>query len=294
MRVLITGGTGTIGSAVLRELVTHGHNAVALVRSESSAARAFQLGAAKVLRGDIAEPGDWVARLPAVDAIVHLACDFESQMEKIESRLLDALLHHPAWRRSRPRFVYTGGCWLFGATGNVLATEASPMSPLPAFAWMVPHAQRVLGNTEVDGVVIHPGMVYHGDGGGVFRRFSREAAERPAIRVIGGPDVRWPLVHRDDLATLYALALECAPAGATYLGAAVDGVTVGMIARAFARRFGTPSPELEVVTADAIARELGEWARGYALDQRLSGAKARAELGWKPIHLDPETEIAGP
>jgi nucleoside-diphosphate-sugar epimerase len=36
----------------------------------------------------------------------------------------------------------------------------------------------------------------------------------------------------------------------------------------------------------AIAAELGEWARGYALDQQLSGAKARRELGWEPKHLD--------
>jgi len=168
------------------------------------------------------------------------------------------------------------------------------MSPLPAFAWMVPHAQRVLGSTEVDCVVIHPGMVYHDDGGGVFRRFSREAAECPAIRVVGGPDVRWPMVHRDDLAKLYALALERAPAGTAYLGVAIDGVTVGLIARAFARRFATPCPEPEVVSSEAIARELGEWARGYALDQRLSGAKARTELGWLPIHLNPEAEIVCP
>jgi hypothetical protein len=40
------------------------------------------------------------------------------------------------------------------------------------------------------------------------------------------------------------------------------------------------------------AAELGEWARGYALDQRLSGAKARRVLGRQPRHLDPESEIA--
>jgi hypothetical protein len=72
----------------------------------------------------------------------------------------------------------------------------------------------------------------------------------------------------------------------------MDGFAVGRIARAFARRFGDPTVEPEVVTPDAIARELGEWARGYGLDQRLSGAKARIELGWAPMHQDPENEIA--
>ena len=72
----------------------------------------------------------------------------------------------------------------------------------------------------------------------------------------------------------------------------IDGLAVGRIARAFARRFRTTHQEPQIISTDAIAAELGEWARGYALDQRLSGAKARRDLGWTPTHLDPEREIA--
>lgn len=291
MHVFVLGGTGTIGSAVLRELVAHDHKVVVLARTDASAAKASELGATEVVHGDIAKPRDWVTRLPAVDAVVHMACDFGSSMEEIDRHLLDALLPVLASRPGRTRFIYTGGCWLFGATGDTLATEETDMSPLQSFAWMVPHARRVLSSSAVDGVVIHPGMVYGENGGGVFRRFAREAVERPAIRVVGSASVRWPLVHWDDLAVLYVLALERAPAGAGYLGVTLDGLAVSRITRAFARRFGTRFSNPEVVTADTIARELGEWARGYALDQRLSGAKARAELGWAPKHLDPEAEI---
>jgi nucleoside-diphosphate-sugar epimerase len=104
--------------------------------------------------------------------------------------------------------------------------------------------------------------------------------------------VRWPLVHSEDLAHLYALALERSRPGESYIGAAIDGFPVGRIARAFARRYGARHEAPEIVSADAIAAELGEWARGYALDQRLSGDKARRDLGWAPRHLDPEGEIA--
>jgi nucleoside-diphosphate-sugar epimerase len=134
-------------------------------------------------------------------------------------------------------------------------------------------------------------MVYDG-AGGVFDRFAREATQRDALRIIESETVRWPLVQRDDLANLYALALERAAAGSSYIGAAIDGFSVGRIARAFARRFGTRTLEPEIISADTIAAELGEWARGYALDQQLSGAKARRELGWQPTHLEPEREIA--
>jgi hypothetical protein len=62
--------------------------------------------------------------------------------------------------------------------------------------------------------------------------------------------------------------------------------------RAFARRFGARTDDPHIISADAAAAEWGEWARGYARDQRLSGAKAQRELGWQPRHLDPEGEVA--
>ena len=45
-------------------------------------------------------------------------------------------------------------------------------------------------------------------------------------------------------------------------------------------------------SADEAAAELGEWARGYAIDQRMSGDKARRELGWKPVHTDPVADVS--
>jgi nucleoside-diphosphate-sugar epimerase len=156
---------------------------------------------------------------------------------------------------------------------------------------MVPNLQRVLDAPGIDGIVIHPAMVYEPDGG-VVRRFVRDTRERDAIRVVESETVRWPLVHSADLATLYALALERSPARSSYIGAAIEGLAVGRIARAFAKRFGTRHPGPEIISAEAIETELGGWARGYALDQQLSGAKARRGLGWTPKHIDPEREIA--
>lgn len=290
MRVFILGGTGSIGSPIVRELIQRGHEVWALARSEASAAK-LRDGGATAIAGDIAAPGRWTARLPLIDAVIHAACDFETGMAAIDARLLDALLPALAAQPNKPRFIYTGGCWLFGATGDDVATEESPFRPVPAFAWMVPQLTRIVGSREVDGIVIHPAMVYTPDGG-VFRRFARDALERDAVRVVGSEAVRWPLVHGADLASLYVLALEHAPARSSYIGAAIDGLAVGRIAQAFARRFRTNHQEPQIISADAIAAELGEWARGYALDQLLSGRKARRDLGWTPTHLDPEREIA--
>ena len=291
MRVFVLGGTGLIGSAVVRELVGRGHELFGLARSDASAARLDRLGT-KPITGDIELPEAWIAKLPQLDAIIHMACDFDTDMGAVDRRLLDGLLPALAAQPQRPRFIYTGGCWLFGAGGNEVVTEQTPFRPLPAFAWMVPQLQRVLASAEVHGIGIHPAMVYAGESG-VFDRFARAAIEGRPVPVVESEAVRWPLVHSEDLAHLYALALERAEPGESYIGAAVEGFPVGRIARAFARRFGAKHGTPEIIAVDAIAAELGEWARGYALDQRLSGDKARRELGWAPRHLDPEGEIAG-
>jgi nucleoside-diphosphate-sugar epimerase len=290
VRVLVLGGTGSIGSPTVRELIKCGHDVRALARSDGAAAKLAESGATPI-PGDIAAPEPWATQLPHLDAVIHAACDFSTAMGEIDRRLLDVLLPTLAAQPKKPRFIYTGGCWLFGATGDEVAAEETPFRPLPAFAWMVANLQRVLDAPDIDGIVIHPAMVYEPDGG-IFRRFARDAVERDAIRVVGSEAVRWPLVHSEDLATLYALALENASARSSYIGSAIEGLAVGRIARAFAKRFGTLQQEPEIISAGATAAELGGWARGYALDQRLSGAKARRELGWAPTHLDPEREIA--
>lgn len=290
MHILVLGGTGQIGRAVVRELLLHGHAVVALARSQESA-RSLRKAGAAVLDGDIRAAGRWAPDLPTVDAVIHAAADFGADMGAVERRLLDHLL--PALRTgpTRPRFVYTGGCWLYGETGAAAATEQTPFAPLPAFAWMVGNLQRVLSAPEVEAVVIHPAMVYR-PAGGVLAAMIEGARRDDEIPVVGGQSVHWPLVHAEDLARLYRLAVEKGRPGETYNGATIEGMAVGTLARAIARRHGTPACRLRIVDADDIARKKGEWARGYALDQHMSGAKARSELGWQPVHRDPLADIA--
>lgn len=289
MRVLILGGTGTIGAPLVRELLRSGHEVTALARSADSARKVASAGAIAVA-GDISAPEYWIDSLLSVDAVVHAAAAFSPEDEAIERRLLQALLPALSPKRNM-RFIYTGGCWLFGPSGEAVTTENTAFAPLAAFAYMVEHTQLVLDAPDIHPIVIHPAMVYE-PAGGVFSRFHLDAMAGRRIRVVGSESVRWPLVHSHDLANLYRLALERSEPRESYLGAAIEGLAVGRIARAFAKRFRASDPEPEEVTADSIAAELGDWARGYALDQRLSGDKARQHLGWQPRHLDPEREIA--
>ena len=284
MKVLLLGGSGSIGSAILAALVARGHAVTALARSAESGARVSKAGALP-LPGDIRFPERWADAVADVDAVIHAAATFDAAMGEVDRALIDALCDRLEAKATPTRFLYTGGCWLFGETGDRIADEESPFDPLPDFAWMVPTLRRLLEHPQLEGIVIHPAMVYDRQGG-VFAGFTEDARAGGPVRVAGSKAVRWPLVHRDDLAELYALALDRGRAGTAYNGAAIEGLAVGRIARAIARRHGIAESPVVIPVAQIVA-ERGEWARGYGLDQQMSGSRARAELGWAPSHLDP-------
>jgi nucleoside-diphosphate-sugar epimerase len=161
------------GIPVLREIVRRGHDVLALARSYDSASKVAELGAVPVA-DNIGTPEQWIGALPPLEAVIHLDCDFDSAMAEIKRSLLDILLPYLATRPQPPRFIYTGSCWLYGATRNDVAREETPFHPLPAFAWMVPHLRRVLDTRDIEPIIIHPTIVYESNGG-VLRRFVDDA-----------------------------------------------------------------------------------------------------------------------
>jgi nucleoside-diphosphate-sugar epimerase len=291
MKVLLLGGTGSIGTAVLLALRLRGHAVLALARSARAQQAVAALGA-QALPGDLRQPEAWIAALDGVDAVIHAAGDFEADAAAVGARLLAAVLGRLATpaRAVPASYLHTGGCWLYGATGDRIATEDTPLQPPAAWAWSAAQIDQVRRAPGLRGLVIHPAMVYERDGG-VLAMFRDDLQTGGRIRVYGSEAVRWPMVHRADIGALYVLALERGTAGACYNGAAVDSVPVGALARAMARRAGKEPAPLVRPVAEAVAR-WGDWARGYALDQRMSGERTGRELGWQPRHRDPIADLA--
>ncbi len=125
MRVLVLGGTGSIGSAVVTTLLQRGHEVIALARSDESTRRLSRMSAT-VLPGDVRMPEQWIAAADDADAVIHAATDFGSDMAGMDQTLMDALLPRLSGNARGQLFLYTGGCWLYGATGDAIATESSP------------------------------------------------------------------------------------------------------------------------------------------------------------------------
>lgn len=72
MRVFMTGASGWIGSAVVDDLLTAGHEVVGLARSERSA-RSLERKGAGVLRGDLDDLGALRRGAAEADGVIHLA-----------------------------------------------------------------------------------------------------------------------------------------------------------------------------------------------------------------------------
>ncbi|MFD4555699.1 hypothetical protein ACFWP5_15480 [Streptomyces sp. NPDC058469] len=97
-------------------------------------------------------------------------------------------------------------------------------------------------------------------------------------------------MHIDDMATLYVAALS-AKAGSVYIGVGESHPTMKQVAEAAARGAGLDGKTVSITLEQARA-EMGPVADAFALDQRLTSAKARRELGWAPTHGDPLATFA--
>lgn len=284
-RVLLTGATGFVGSAVARELVEAGHDVLGLVRS-AERARDLAPGVEAVV-GDVLDPAGYVPLVERVDAVVHAA------QVTVPGRLTAARvaqLRHGdrvataalagACLRSGRRFVYTSGCFAYGDRGAEWIDEETPFAPSPLGVGHVEevHGLRALHRDGLDVVVLSPGFVY--GPGGLFRASFVDQAQKGRLRCIGPGANLWSCVHRDDLATAYVRALADAPSGAEYnvvddgplpLRELVDRVTDAM----GGPRVGTVPP---LLLGLLIGRPVVE---SLVTSFRIRNARVRG-LGWAP------------
>ncbi|MFC0682617.1 NAD-dependent epimerase/dehydratase family protein [Lysobacter korlensis] len=273
MKVMITGGSGYIGSAVLSRLVEHGHQVQAVVRSARSAEAVTRKGGTALLH-DVTDVEWMTGRLRQTDAFVHTASPQDSGSAQFDDAILDAVT--AAYAGTEKPYLHTGGVWVWGDSQHI--TEASERRPARLVAWRPEREARVL-TSGLRASVIAPAVVY-GNGGGLTNLIvQRPTATDGVALLLGNGEQHWTTVHVDDLADLYTLALDRAPGGETYIGASGENPTVREIAEA-AFAPGTP---LRGEGAAATRLWLGaDFADALLLDQQATGARARSALGWSP------------
>ncbi|MFK0522693.1 SDR family oxidoreductase [Paenibacillus illinoisensis] len=269
MRVFVTGATGYIGSAVIRELIDAGHQVTGLVRSDNSAAKLKEAGA-EVHHGDIEDLDSLRSGVAAAEGVIHLAFnhDFSNFAGALTTDLHAVEAMGAALEGSGKPFLIT-------THANGAAAENVVLSL----------AERGVRTSIVE---LCPSVHGAGDTRFVPRLINIAKTKGFSAYIEEGTN-RWPAVHRLDAAHLYRLALEEAPAGARLDGVADEGVPFRDIASVIGKQLNVP-----VVS---ISREEAETHFGFLstlamLDIPRSSIATQELLGWRPVQpeLIPDLE----
>ncbi|WP_046505820.1 SDR family oxidoreductase [Streptomyces odonnellii] len=281
MRVLITGGTGLIGSAVVAELLGNGHTVLALARSDASALAAEKAGA-EPLRGALADLDVLRAGVARVDGVIHLAFanDFSSP-----DALANAVAEESAALAALGEELIGSDRPLVTASGTPAAPgrPSTEADPLPTDGPVGGRGRAVmavldLASRGVRSTAVRLPRTVHNQGTGGFAGLLTGIARQTGVSGYPGDGTqRWPAVHALDAAVLFRLALELAPAGSSWHAVADEGDTVRDIATVIGRRLGLP---VESVPPETY----GPLGPIFAYDQPSSSTHTRQTLGWQPIH----------
>lgn len=282
MNIFVTGATGWVGAAVVKELINANHQVIGLARSDDKAA-ALAANGAQVLRATLDDLDALHSAASSADAVIHTAFnhDFSKFAENAEQdRRAIETLGSALEGSDRPLLVTSGLARL--AQGRA-ATEAD--MPDPSFPRKSELAARALGERGVRVASIRLAPSVHGVGDhGFIPLLIGMAREKGVSAYIGEGLNRWAGVHRFDAARLYRLVIEQGAREAVYHAVADEGVPFREIAEVIGRRLGLP-------VESRPSEHFGWFANFAGADMCASSERTRSWLGWEPTHPDLLSDI---
>ena len=279
MRIFVTGATGFIGSALVRELIDAGHQVLGLARSDAGVKSLIAAGA-DLHRGSLEDLQSLRSGAAAADGVIHTAFihDFSNYGPAAEAdrRAIETLGAALAGS-DRPLIVTSGS--LLAQRQGPLATEEDAHNP--NFPRKSEEVALALAARGVHASVLRLSPSVHGNGDhGFVPRLISIAREKGVSAYIGDGLNRWPAVHRLDAAHLYRLIVEKGTTGATYHGVADEGVPTREIAAAIGRGLNVP---VVSKSREEAAAHFGWIAMFFAMDGPASSAQTQDRLGWRPV-----------
>ena len=277
MHVFVTGATGFIGSRIVAELISAGHQVLGLARSDAGAESLVANGA-QAQRGDLEDLESLRTGAAVSDAVLHVAFRHDwtrfAESCELDKRVVEAI-GAVLQGSSRPLIVSSG----VGVAHGRAATEDDPPLSSPSFPRVSEVTAIALLERGVHASVMRLPQVHDTEKQGLITPLLAIARAKGVSAYIGDGNNRWPAAHVADVARLYRLALEKGTAGARYHAVAEEGVPLKDIATAIGRGLNVPVISISPEQAQEHFGFLGFFA---ARDAQASSAQTRANLGWNP------------
>jgi nucleoside-diphosphate-sugar epimerase len=281
MRVFVTGATGFIGSAVVKELVAAGHQVIGVYRSDDKAP-ALAASGAEVYRGSIDDPDSLKDGAARSDGIIHLAFnhDFSKFAANCETdRRVIEVLGSALAGSDRPLIVTSGTAIAKAAPGE-LAKEDAPAIAATDFPRAA--SEETTAKLAADGLntsIVRLPQVHDPERQGLVSYWIAIAREKGVFAYVGEGRNRWAAGHISDVARLYRLAIEKSEPGAIYNAVGEEGVPARDIAETIGRRLNVP---VKSITPEEAGGYFGWLAHLAARDMPASSELTQKRLGWRP------------
>jgi nucleoside-diphosphate-sugar epimerase len=287
MRVFVTGATGFIGSAIVKELVGAGYRVLGLTRSDAGA-KSLEAAGAEPHRGDLEDLASLRSGAAASDAVIHTAFRHDwsrfAESCELDKRAIEAI-GAVLQGSSRP-FVVSSGV---GVAQGRAATEDDPPLSSPSLPRVSEATAVALMERGVHAIVMRLPQVHDTVRQGLITPLIAVARAKGVSAYIGDGLNRWPAAHVTDVAHLYLLALEKGTARARYHAVAEEGVALNDIATAIGHGLNVPIVSISQEQAQEHFGFLGFFA---GRDAYISSAQTRTKLGWNPTGPSLLTDLA--
>jgi nucleoside-diphosphate-sugar epimerase len=279
MKIFVTGATGFIGSAIVRELIDAGHQVLGLSRSDTGA-KALIAAGAQVHRGDLKDLESLHNGAGTSDGVIHTGFihDFSNFAEncEIDKRAIETL-GSALEGSARPLLVTSGLATV--AEGRMPTEEDGPLPPSPAYPRASEATAETLLKRGVRMSVVRLPQVHNTIKQGLVTYAIAVARDKGVSAYVGDGLNRWAAVHVLDTARLYRLTIEKQEAGARYHAIAEEGVPFREIAEAIGRGLKVPvvskSPEEAAAHFGGIGMFVGRDLIG-------SSVQTQQRMGWRP------------
>lgn len=281
MRILITGASGYIGNSVAKACQQRGHTVYGLVRSEK-AAKALLQNEIIPVKGDLKNPKTYSKVLESVETVIHCALEISPEGIACEAKTLDLYIKTALAAHLPRTIVYTSGVWVYGNTGAAIIDESFPLNPVPMVKWRLDHENKVMqaSSSLLRTVIIRPGLVYGGSGGLTSLWFN--SGKNGTVTMVGEGNTHWGMIHVQDLAHAYALAVE--QEHNKLILNITDGTRFTVKEMASAVTTATKSKLKALSPKEAAAQFDKPMAEALLTDQQFSNERAKRILGWQPYH----------